>query len=65
MSFFRFVEDGVIQLHEIEEDVEGLEEEAICLTHVLTDSEKLLVLVIFILTIHDPSFLSCFYTLTD
>lgn len=33
--FPRHVEDGVVQLKETDEDVEGLEEEAVCLTDVL------------------------------
>lgn len=31
----RHVEDGVVQLQETDEDVEGLEKEAVCLTDVL------------------------------
>lgn len=38
MNLLRHVEDCVVQLQETAKDVEGLEEEAICLTDVLMES---------------------------
>lgn len=38
MNLLRHVEDCVVQLQETAKDVEGLEEEAICLTDVLMQS---------------------------
>lgn len=59
LNLLRRVEDCVIQLQETAKDVEGLEEEAICLTDVLMQSVYQDPVVFCQTDNQSPSFLHC------